>query len=129
MSVPAEIKQAMDKASRLILDALRRQAPVDKDSDTAGQLKKSVKVRPVFTSLSNIGFDISGDLYGTFLDLGTGRYRSKDRKPWNPKPGKGTGGIKPRFWLTVPQKTQDQVNQLLAEAVKKYYKNKSNKNK
>jgi hypothetical protein len=124
MGIPAELKMAMDKASRIIAANLKSQAPVSKDGRSRGELKNSVKVIPRFSSTSNFGFDIQADSYGIYLDMGTGRYRANERKPWNPKPGKGKDGIKPRFWLTISPKTWERVNNLMTAAIKKYLESK-----
>lgn len=120
MGIPTEIKMAMDKASRIIATALKNQAPVAKEGRDRGSLKKSVKVIPRFSSTSDFGFTIEADGYGVYLDMGTGRYAAKDRKPWNPNPGKGDDGIKPRFWLTIPPRVLKATNVLITEAIKKY---------
>ena len=124
MNIPAEIKMAMDKASRIIVLALRQQAPVAKEGRDRGDLRNSIKVTPIFTSTENFGFEITANEYGLFLDGGTGRYKTKDRKEWNPNPGKGDDGIKPRFWLSVPPRVWKKVNALLSSAIKKYLQRK-----
>jgi hypothetical protein len=62
--------------------------------------------------------------YGTYLNEGTGRYKVKNTtgRAWNPSPGKGKMGIKPRFWLNTQEKTKQVVNQILAREVAKQIK-------
>jgi hypothetical protein len=59
--------------------------------------------------------------YGRFIDLGTERYY-KGEKPsarWNPTPGKGKGGIKPRYWTNLGKPTEKQVANILAKEIAK----------
>lgn len=107
---------ATNLASRLISAQLKRQAPVK-----TGALKRSTKVKTereevdgeyIFT----YNFDYLG--YGIYTDLGTGQYAVDEdrRREWNPAPGKGKGGIKPRFWTTIEQSVSDRVGDLLTDA-------------
>jgi hypothetical protein len=59
--------------------------------------------------------------YGTYLNEGTGRYKVKETKgrPFNPNPGKGTMGIKPRFWLNIQTTTMQAVNKILYKEIAK----------
>jgi len=113
-----DLKPAMKLMERVIQAALRYQAPVK-----TGALQKSVKVRAVETP-DGITFIPTFLKYGTYLNEGTGRYKVKDTtgRPWNPNPGKGKMGIKPRFWLNTQEKTKQVVNQILAREVAKQIK-------
>jgi len=113
-----DLKPAMKLMERVIQAALRYQAPVK-----TGALQKSVKVRAVETP-DGIIFIPTFLKYGTYLNEGTGRYKVKDTtgRPWNPSPGKGKMGIKPRFWLNTQEKTKQVVNQILAREVAKQIK-------
>ena len=120
--IPPELKPAFDKASRIILAELKQQAPVAKDGKNKGELKSSIKIKPYFTSTSNLGFEITADEYGTYLDMGTGKYRAKERGDYDKNPGKGKGGIRPRFWLTPSEGTKIRVSTMIGEAVMQYLK-------
>ena len=39
--------------------------------------------------------------YGDFTDFGTRSYRASERGPFNANPGRGQGGIIPRFWSSL----------------------------
>lgn len=116
-----DLKPAMKLMERVIQAALRYQAP--DGSEPGDPLKKSVKVRAVETP-DGITFIPTFLKYGTYLNEGTGRYKVKDTtgRPWNPNPGKGKMGIKPRFWLNTQEKTKQVVNQILAREVAKQIK-------
>jgi hypothetical protein len=109
---------ATNKASRLISAQMRRQAPKD-----TGALRSSVKVKLTRTGDLEKGFTFTYTTeflkYGIYTDLGTGNYGVSEtqRGNWNPKPGKGKGGIKPRFWLSLADSIKDPILQDLAEAV------------
>lgn len=120
--VPPEMKPAFDKASRIILSELKQQAPVAKDGKNKGDLKRSIKIVPYYRTTTDMGFEITGDEYGTYLDMGTGTHRAKERGKYEKNPGKGKGGIKPRFWLTVSDGTKLRVAAILSEAAKQYLK-------
>jgi len=98
----------------LIKNRLRFQVPVGE----TGNLKKSITVRVEETS-GGIKF-IEGYLtYGIFTNSGTGRYWKPNPKAgWNPKPGKGKGGIKPRYWTNLDKATTTMISQLLKKDVK-----------
>lgn len=110
-----EIKKAAFMAARVFESALKAQSPVD-----TGALEKSIKVTPIFTD-DSVKFRSSYLTYGKFLDLGTGPYKTpaSSRRAWNPKPGKGTGGIKPRFWTSIKQGTRDSINKMISDAFMK----------
>jgi hypothetical protein len=98
----------------LIKNRLRFQVPVGE----TGDLKKSITVKVEETS-RGVKF-IEGYLtYGIFTDSGTGRYwKPNPKAKWNPKPGKGKGGIKPRYWTNLDTATTTMISQLLKKDVK-----------
>ena len=57
--------------------------------------------------------------YGIFLDQGTGPYysRTAERGPFNPNPPKGTGGIIPRFWMSLSETMEERFNQMIEDAI------------
>ena len=98
----------------LVKNRLKFQAPVGE----TGDLKKSITVKVEETN-EGIRF-IEGYLtYGIFLKSGTGRYLKPNPKAeWNPRPGKGKGGIKPRYWTNLDKATTTMISQLLKKDVK-----------
>ena len=119
MSTEPEIVRAAYQAARIMETKIKFQAPVK-----TGALRKSVKVVPRFTERSVL-LDIVSLDYGKYTDLGTGRYRTpaSKRRNWNPRPGKGKGGIKPRFWTSITKSfRQTQINSLFTNAIRKIIK-------
>lgn len=106
--------QAIATSARLMQANLKRQAPFD-----TGVLHKSIKVRGTMVG-DRVEFNVSYAEHGIYTDLGTGRYRTRTRKTWNPRPGKGKGGIKPRFWLTFSKTVYDNMRRRIAAATGKF---------
>ena len=106
---------ATNLASRMVSLQLRRQAPV-----RSGRLKNSVRVS---TDRNRDGFIFTTTYegYGIFTDLGTGKYGVSEaqRGDWNPTPGKGKGGIKPRFWLSLDTIFMNSISDIYEEALLK----------
>jgi len=119
MSTEPEIVRAASLAARIMETKLESQAPVK-----TGALRDSVKVVPRFTNKSVL-LDVISLPYGKYTDLGTGPYRTPPsrRRNWNPRPGKGKGGIKPRFWTSLTRSFRiQQINSFFNEAIKKIIK-------
>lgn len=118
MAIEPEIKKAMGDAARLIETLLKSQAP-----KKTGSLAKSVRVTGEESKSGNIAFKSNYNRYGRFLDWGTlAESAYPNRGKWNPRPGKGKGGIKPRFWTTINAATRDRVKQIMAAAASKIIK-------
>jgi hypothetical protein len=111
MAIPQPLKSPLERCATLIRKNLQEQAPVK-----TGALRRSIRVRPVETS-DGYAFRASYKVYGIYLDKGTGPYASKARGKYNKNPGKGKGGIIPRFWTTLQFSTIRRVKQILAKAV------------
>jgi len=116
MALDPDIRRAASTAARLTTTKLKSQAPVK-----TGALRNSVRTQ-VIPRGDAFTLQISYLPYGKFLDLGTGPYRTRptNRRAWNPKPGKGKGGIKPRFWTTLDRVwRRENFDRLFQAAVKK----------
>lgn len=100
----------------LVRNKLREQVPVGE----TGKLQRSITVKVVETP---DGFNlVTGYLtYGRFIDLGTERYYKGENPDarWNPNPGKGKGGIKPRYWTNLGKPTTKLISDLLAKEIAK----------
>jgi hypothetical protein len=100
----------------LVRNKLREQVPVGE----TGKLQRSITVKVVETP---DGFNlVTGYLtYGRFVDLGTKRYYKGENPDarWNPNPGKGKGGIKPRYWTNLGKPTTKLISDLLAKEIAK----------
>jgi len=110
-----ELFTALNVAAQIIAFEIRAQAPSQK-------IANSISVKPVMTSEMDseieVNFEVNyGDkIYGLFLDFGTMAERETERGEWNPNPGKGKGGIKPRFFTTPSEATILRVMELIEEA-------------
>ena len=117
------------KISKRLEAILQDQAPVD-----TGTLRRSVSVRYDKNGIwINPGMIDSPTKYGIFLHTGTNEerasgagdwnektYANLSDRAWNPRPGTGHGGIKPRYWMnfsdTVYDMITDEIAQVFAEA-------------
>ena len=110
------INQALEMGARVLESRLKFQAPVD--TDTA--LKKSVKVNASLTA-DGFRYEVNYLKYGKFTDLGTRPYfRGEEPKAkWKPNPGKGKGGIKPRYWTNLPVSWYTRINRIIEKELAK----------
>ena len=110
------LDKAISMGARLISANLRNQVPVK-----TGKLKRSIRVQGMFDG-NSLRFSSSYLYYGKFLDLGTGTYKTRKRGAWNPAPGKGRKGIRPRFWTTIERTVQNNLKRIVAKIVRDYIK-------
>lgn len=115
MAKDLDITPAMNLAARIYQTRLKYQAPV-----ATGKLKSSIKVK-VVANKSGFQLVATYDDYGIFTDSGTKRYhRPSDTAQWRPRPGKGRGGIKPRYWTNIQdESTVRRVTDIIAKEVAK----------
>ena len=108
------LKPVLPTIAKIMQDQLRRQAPV-----ATGTLQQSVVVRAV-ENADGVQL-ITGYLnYGVFTDSGTGRYRRPNPEArWNPKPGKGKGGIKPRYWTNLDNAVNIRIARIIEREIAK----------
>lgn len=57
--------------------------------------------------------------YGDFTDFGTRNYRASERGPFNAKPGKGQGGIIPRFWSSLNETQIERIQMIFEQELDK----------
>jgi hypothetical protein len=108
-----DLQGIANTAARLMQNLLRRQAP-----RKTGALRSSITVTGRATA-DGISFTTDYMRYGIYTNKGTGPYYTEKIGQWNPRPGKGKGGIKPRFWTAIDTMTKSQVAKLLREGLKK----------
>lgn len=102
----SKLKQAYNRIARKLESFLRSQAPL---GDT-GSLREQTKV-----VVDDNGFRIETVNYGFFLHLGTEEetsglnFEEAIIKRYNPNPGKGDDGIKPRYWMSFGQTLWQQI--------------------
>jgi hypothetical protein len=118
MAEELNIARSAGLAARVYQTRLRLQAPVK-----TGALKRSVEVVPLMTG---DGFVLKETFlqYGIYTDSGTGRYYKPNKKAkWNPRPGRGRGGIKPRYWTNISdQFTLRRITEILTKDIVKQIK-------
>jgi hypothetical protein len=117
MAQDLELTQALNLSARLLADNLRKQVPVK-----TGKLKRSIKVKANYTGKS-VQFRYDYERYGIWVDKGTrpyGVYGKGKNGPWNPNPGKGTGGIRPRFWTSIETTVLVNVKRMMAKVIGQY---------
>jgi hypothetical protein len=101
-----KLKQAYNRIARKLESFLRSQAPVGR----TGTLREQTKV-----VVDDNGFRIETVNYGFFLHLGTEEetsgltFEEAIVKRYNPNPGKGDDGIKPRYWMSFGQTLWAQI--------------------
>jgi hypothetical protein len=101
-----KLLKAYNKIARRLESFLQGRAPVGE----TGTLKTGTTV-----SVTDAGIRIETYNYGMFLHLGTGiessnlTYEQALTKSYNPNPGVGVGGIKPRFWMSFGQTLWTQI--------------------
>ena len=106
-----DLKSTYLKISRKLEAILKFQAK--------GSLKNSVSV-----TYDEKGLTISEiSTYGIYTHQGTGQYRKGNTYSetmnyrFDPNPGKGEDGIKPRYWLNFSQSVWQQMDDEIAKAV------------
>lgn len=110
------IIQAADLAARVAENEIRSQAP-------SGTISGGTRVIPILLETPD-GFDISFETvledsvkYGWYLDSGTlAEKEPNEEAEWNPEPGKGEGGIKPRYWTNLKPEAQARIDMIIEDA-------------
>ena len=106
------LKPVLTTISKIVQDQLRRQAPDDQD-EPGSPLKDSVVVRAVETE-DGVELRLGYLTYGRFLDSGTRRlFKTDPEARFNPRPGKGKGGIKPRYWTNLGKATTAKIAKII----------------
>lgn len=118
-----ELVDAAELAARVIQNELMAQAPSEK-------IAKGLTVVPIYSE-NDVDFEIVLDdsvKYGIFLDSGTLAEKVVDPDAeWDPNPGKGKGGIKPRYWTNLEESMQVRIDMILEEALEKIQERKLDK--
>lgn len=116
MKWTGETKKKFNQIARVYENEIKAQAP---GSTIKGGTSVVVEYEGDAVSLAVVLEDKVS--YGIFLDQGTGSYynANEERGPFNPKPGKGTDGIIPRYWMSLSealeQRTQDELDQAILD--------------
>ena len=110
------LTQVYQDVARQIRSILIAQAPVykgERKDIKKGLLKGSIGV----TADAN-GWAIREKKYGMFLNQGTGSYKNPSTTAaWNPNPGRGKGGIRPRYWENIPRETELKIMDTIITAI------------
>lgn len=112
-TITERVMRAARSAAQIIEQDIRSQSP-------SRRIARGLKVDPIVEQ-DEIAFEVTFDdnvKYGVYLDRGTGKYRASETEvgKWNPNPGKGKGGIIPRFFTVIPETALERVYQVLEEA-------------
>ena len=108
----ADLQGTANMVARIMQSLYKRQAP-----RKTGALRSSIKVTGRVTP-NGLSFTTDYLPYGIYTNKGTGPYHSKQMGEWNPKPGKGKGGIKPRFWTAIDTMTKSQITKVITSGYK-----------
>lgn len=109
--IDIDVNSAINMAVRLVRANLNRQVPVK-----TGALRDSIMISG---AVKNNQLTINSDYlyYGKFVDQGTGPYATKKRLTWRPSPGKGKGGIRPRYWTTLERSTRTEIKNIFERII------------
>ena len=108
------LKPVLPTIAKLMQDQLRRQAPV-----ATGKLQKSVVVKAKETK-DGVQLVTGYLTYGIFTDSGTKRFHKPNNEAkWNPTPGKGKGGIKPRYWTNLDNAVTIRIARIIEKEMAK----------
>jgi hypothetical protein len=112
--MPLDLQPTYNKIAREIETILKLQVPVD-----TGDLRDSISV-----TVNQDGFEIDYEDYGNFTDDGTGSYYEETdnifAQPFNPNPGKGEGGIKPRHWTNFGKAEEEKMYEEIEKSITEY---------
>lgn len=117
-TLPPQFALAQRESAQILTKFVQNQTPVK-----TGRLRRTMKVVPIVKRNEDLAFSIDTPAYrkyGRYVDLGTGRYRATKRGKYNARPGKGKGGIIPRFFTTINILTINRVKKKMAKAFADY---------
>jgi hypothetical protein len=107
------VVEAAYLAARVMEANIRSQSPSEK-------IAGGTTVLPVFEN-DEVRFEVvlaDQVKYGIFLDSGTMReYKPNPNAAFNPNPGKGDDGIKPRYWTNMDETFQERITQIMERAM------------
>jgi hypothetical protein len=109
------IQSAMIKAQRVATLIVKDQ--IRESAYKTGNLMQSVSVLAERTG--DVVLFVLNDptSYGNFTDYGTRAYLASTPGLFNPKPGKGEGGIIPRFWSTLDDAKMERVQMIFEDEI------------
>jgi hypothetical protein len=107
-----EVQKIYDTVARLMENELRNQAPSAKIASGTTVLATVSEGEVTFETVIDDAVK-----YGVYLDKGTEAYYTPEEGPWNPDPGKGVGGIKPRFWTSLSDTFMVRITMMIEDAI------------
>lgn len=128
MNLKTKLQKRLNELGARTQAYLYLQVPVD-----TGALKRTLKVQYYINS-TGMGYSFKYKDYGVYVNLGTGihntiKWGTKASIPYNlPKfvgyrSGKGTGGIRPQYWLSLSGAVGlEEFRKGLTEDIKSYIK-------
>ena len=123
-SIEEGIVRVLNEVGEKIVSILKSQAP-----KKTGALRDSI-VHKVSKQGNDFILDFGYLQYGIFVSLGTYGNADKsaygmsvyDLPKWNPRPGKGGYGIRPRYWTSLSENANEiaeELNTKIAEVMEK----------
>jgi hypothetical protein len=108
--------KVFQQAAKQIKSILLAQVPVYQG--TRKDIKKGLLKGSLGVKVNENGWSVRMMKYGMFLNSGSGPYfKPSTAKPWNPRPGKGKGGIKPRYWENISKDVEIKIMDQIATAI------------
>ncbi len=109
-----EVKKIYEMVGRIMENEIRNQAP-------SSRIASGTTVVTEFTEDGVAYYTVIADKvkYGVYLDKGTGQYYTAEEGPFNPNPGKGQDGIRPRFWTSLSDTFMERINTMIEEGLLK----------
>lgn len=117
--IEQQVKEVLEKVGLEILNIWKAQAPRD-----TGALRNSIRYKVVKKG-GALALSFYYVKYGVYVDLGT--YSNKDESAygvsafalpaWNPRPGRGGYGIRPRYWTSL-RADRTEIEEYIEDQVK-----------
>jgi hypothetical protein len=108
--------KVFQQAAKEIKSILIAQVPVYQG--TRKDIKKGLLKGSLGVKVNENGWSVKMMKYGMFLNAGSGPYfKPSTIKPWNPRPGTGKGGIKPRYWENISKDVEMRIMDRIATAI------------
>jgi len=108
--------KVFQQAAKEIKSILIAQVPVYQG--TRKDIKKGLLKGSLGVKVNENGWSVRMMKYGMFLNAGSGPYfKPSTIKSWNPRPGPGKGGIKPRYWENISKDVEMRIMDRIATAI------------
>ena len=122
-----DLTNAVIRASEIATELIRAQVNEMTEATASrtgrrrstGNLARSVYMHVIVMGENQYNFSLEDPTgYGLFTDFGT-RPAATERGPFVADPGKGQGGIIPRFWSTLNDSTIERIRMVFEEELER----------